>query len=100
MAVLTKASSHYSVLGVPASAPMEAVKKAYHAKAKELHPDRHPAATPEAREQVGERMKEVTAAYSCLSDPATRADYDNKLRRYVRCLLCLNSTFSHRDFYC
>ena len=61
----------YEVLGVPRDADERAVKKAFRALARELHPDvnRH---DPEAEE----KFKEAAEAYEVLSDADRRATYD------------------------
>jgi molecular chaperone DnaJ len=61
----------YEVLGVPRDADERAVKKAFRALARELHPDvnRH---DPEAEE----KFKEAAEAYEILSDAERRATYD------------------------
>ena len=48
----------YKVLGVPKDADQAAIKKAYRALAKDLHPDKNPGDA-----QVEARFKEVSAAY-------------------------------------
>ena len=63
-------SDHYEVLGVDRNATQDQIKKAYRKLARELHPDVNPA--PEAQE----RFKLVTHAYEVLSDPQSRAQYD------------------------
>ena len=60
----------YNVLGVMKSASGHDVKEAYRRLAFELHPDRN--RSPEAEQ----RFKEVSEAYSVLSDPEKRALYD------------------------
>jgi DnaJ-class molecular chaperone len=62
------ATDYYAVLGVPKDAGPDDIKKAYRKLARELHPDINPA--------EGDRMKEVTEAYSVLSDPEKRQRYD------------------------
>jgi molecular chaperone DnaJ len=61
----------YEVLGVPRDADERAIKKAFRALARELHPDvnRH---DPEAEE----KFKEAAEAYEILSDGERRATYD------------------------
>jgi len=61
----------YLVLGVPRSADADAIKKAYRALAKELHPDLNP-----GRDDVEQRFREVAAAYDLLGDADKRARFD------------------------
>ena len=61
----------YSVLGVPRGASAPDIKKAYRKLAKANHPDRH------ANDAKAlERFKEVSAAYTILSDEKERGRYD------------------------
>ncbi|MEM6824020.1 MAG: molecular chaperone DnaJ [Pseudomonadota bacterium] len=62
---------YYDVLGVGKSADPDAIKKAYRAKAKELHPDRNKD-NPDAESQ----FKEVNEAYDILKDADRKAAYD------------------------
>lgn len=61
----------YTVLGVSRSASDDEIKRAYRALAKELHPDRNP-----DDKKIGERFKEVSAAYHILGDKDLRGKFD------------------------
>ena len=62
---------YYEVLGVNRSASADEIKKAFRAKAKELHPDRNKD-DPSAEAQ----FKEVNEAYDVLKDADKKAAYD------------------------
>jgi DnaJ-class molecular chaperone len=61
----------YATLGVSRDASQDDIKRAYRKLAKQLHPDVNP-----DKPEVGERFKQVTAAYDILSDPERRGRYD------------------------
>ncbi|MEE6281835.1 DnaJ C-terminal domain-containing protein [Georgenia sunbinii] len=61
----------YAELGVPKDADAAAIKKAYRKLARDLHPDRNPDDT-----AAEGRFKSVGEAYSVLSDPEQRKQYD------------------------
>jgi molecular chaperone DnaJ len=63
-------SEYYDLLGVARDASEGDIKKAYRKLAMELHPDRNPEPSAEAR------FKEITEAYEVLRDPERRAAYD------------------------
>jgi transcription initiation factor TFIID TATA-box-binding protein len=68
----------YDLLGVGASATAKEIRKAFHAKAKELHPDKNPKlrAGGKRYEATMRRYRRVDAAYRVLSDIKTRERYD------------------------
>lgn len=61
----------YLVLGLGRTASAEDLKQAYRRLAKQYHPDLNP-----GRGDIEQRFKEVSAAYTLLSDPEKRARYD------------------------
>lgn len=72
---VTAASSLYEVLEISIGATSEEIKAAYRRRARSCHPD---AAAVGERKSADEFMR-VHAAYSVLSDPEKRAEYDRKL---------------------
>lgn len=62
---------YYDILGVAKDADAEEIKKSFRTLAKKFHPDRNP-----GNKQAEARYKEITEAYSVLSDPKKRAHYD------------------------
>ena len=72
-------TTFYEILGVDESASTSTIRTAFKEKAKEFHPDKHSNAGPEELARMEEKMKEVSAAHTCLSDPEKREDYDKKL---------------------
>ena len=61
----------YRVLGVDKKASQDEIKKAYRKLARENHPDRNP-----DDKGAEDRFKEIQGAYSILSDPEKRKQYD------------------------
>ncbi|MCX8030919.1 MAG: molecular chaperone DnaJ [Thermodesulfovibrionales bacterium] len=62
---------YYKTLGVSNNATQEEIKKAFRKLALQYHPDRNP-----NDKLAEEKFKEINEAYSCLSDPQKRANYD------------------------
>lgn len=61
--------NYYDVLGVNKSASKEEIKKAFHKLAHKFHPDKNTGDV--------DKFKEVSEAYSILSDDKKRAEYDS-----------------------
>src|SRR4029078_10146792 len=61
----------YAILGVPANASQEEIRRAFRDLAMKFHPDRNP------NDAVAEKKyTEISAAYAILGDEAQRAAYD------------------------
>ncbi|MEN2992911.1 MAG: J domain-containing protein [Bacteroidia bacterium] len=66
-----KFKDYYAILGVDRSASPEEIKRAYRRLARQYHPDANP-----GNKEAEERFKEIQEAYEVLSNPETRAKYD------------------------
>ena len=62
---------YYEVLGIDKSASEAEIKKAYHKKAKQYHPDLNP-----GDKEAEQKFKEANEAYEVLSDSTKKARYD------------------------
>jgi molecular chaperone DnaJ len=62
----------YGSIGVTSDASSSEIKKAYRKLAKDLHPDKNP-----GNAQAEQRFKEISEAYSVLSDDEQRKEYDS-----------------------
>lgn len=66
---------YYAVLGVPASATQDEIKKQYRKLAAKHHPDKNPNDA-----KAAERFKEISEAYQVLGDAQKRKQYDDMRR--------------------
>jgi curved DNA-binding protein len=62
---------YYKILGVPKSASVAEIKKAYRKLAMQYHPDRN-----KGDKAAEAKFKEISEAYAVLSDPEKRKQYD------------------------
>jgi len=70
---------YYSILGVNRNAETDEIKKAYRKLAMQFHPDKNP-----GNKEAEEKFKEIGEAYSVLSDPQKRRQYDQFGRAGMR----------------
>ena len=68
--------THYETLKVSSSATVDEIRKAYRRAALKLHPDRNP-----GDKDAERQFKEISAAYTVLTDLRKRRDYDIKILR-------------------
>ncbi len=74
---LSQRKDYYKILGVAKSASGDEIKKAFRKLALKHHPDRHSTAEPQVREAEEKIFKEISSAYSILSDPEKKSRYDS-----------------------
>lgn len=72
----TQTKDYYRALGVAENATADEIKKAYRRLAKQYHPDANP-----NDPTAAERFKEISEAYSVLSDEEKRKQYD-QMRKF------------------
>ena len=70
----------YAILGLDPEASLESIKLAYRRLAREAHPDRMTHLGSAAQAQASARMAELNQAYTVLSHPRQRREYDEQLR--------------------
>lgn len=73
-----KELGYYGVLEIDKSATKAEIKKAFYAKAKEFHPDRHFGMHEEMQEKINEIFLYISNAYNTLMDEKMRSRYDNQ----------------------
>lgn len=77
----TTTLSFYELLGISRSASCHEIKAAYRKLARTCHPD---VVSMKQKEVSANEFKKIHAAYSTLSDPDKRANYDRDLYGHVR----------------
>ncbi|KAG5359951.1 Chaperone protein [Yarrowia sp. C11] len=71
-------STHYSILGISVSASAAEIKTAFYQLSKVYHPDRVRNKSEEEQKMSRLKFEEVSMAYTVLSDPAQKRDYDQQ----------------------
>ncbi len=74
---MAKEKDLYEILGVSRDATDADIKSAYRKLAKQYHPDLHAGKSEAEKKQIEEKFKEINHAYSVLSDPQKKSNYDN-----------------------
>ncbi len=73
--------NYYAILDVPLDATREEITRTYRALMRLTHPDNF--TEPMARRKAEERAKLINAAYTVLSRPETRREYDQVMRHQL-----------------
>ena len=71
---MSSKKDYYEVLGLKKDATKDEIRKAYKKLAIKWHPDKNP----ENKKEAEEKFKEIAEAYSVLSDPDKKKEYDNR----------------------
>ena len=82
--VLTSGDTHYEVLGVPPSADVATLRRAYVSKARIYHPDFHIREDAVVREAAEARMRSLNGAWETLGQSTKREKYDRELKNTGR----------------
>lgn len=67
---------YYQTLEVDRGADEKAIKSAYRKLATQWHPDKHQSESEAQQKEAEERFKDISEAYSVLSDPERKSNYD------------------------
>ena len=70
---------YYKILGVSKDASDKELKKAYKKLSMKFHPDRNVGKSEAEQKEAEEKFKDINEAYSVLSDPKKKAEYDNPM---------------------
>lgn len=71
-----KKKDYYKILGIDKKATAEEIKKSYHKLSLKWHPDKWGGKTDKEKKEAEEKFKDISEAYSILSDENKRKQYD------------------------
>jgi TonB family protein len=76
--------NHYGILGIRPDATRDEIKDAWNFSVKAFHPDKFAGSSQRQQAIAHERTKAINEAYSVLSDPIKRANYDREYAAKAR----------------
>jgi len=77
--VAQPAADYYQILGVEPDADQATIRRAYHAAARQWHPDRQPADGPANSERAEREIRLVNEAWEVLGNKQARLEYDRRI---------------------
>jgi predicted Zn-dependent protease with MMP-like domain len=69
--------NYYEILGIHHTATLEEIRQAYRKLVKTWHPDRFVGEDEQIRQEAESRIRQITEAYSVLTNPTQRTEYDD-----------------------
>ncbi len=84
LCVWNRTMGHYKVLGIKSHATQDEIRDAYHAMARQFHPDKYPQCPADIRETLHSAFSCVSTAYATLIDPKKRKAYDATRTFHIR----------------
>lgn len=72
---------YYKILDIPKDADQKTIKKGFRTQTLKFHPDKYKGKDLSEKE-IETKMQEINEAYEVLSDPQSKADYDNRGRAH------------------
>lgn len=73
-------SSHYETLGIPSTASYNEIKTAFHAAARQYHPDKILTSPDVDKDATHNKFIHIQTAWEVLSNAALREEYDKQLK--------------------
>jgi curved DNA-binding protein CbpA len=86
---------YYAILGLDADASPDSIKGAYRRLARQYHPDVADISTEAQKASAEAKMAQLNEAYSVLSHPRSRREYDDRVR--LECVLASKTTRTVTD---
>lgn len=90
-------TNYYDILRVPRNADAKAIKASYLNLCKQYHPDSSDLNM--SKEDKVKHFQQINEAYSCLSKPETKSEYDRSINPYVHSSSASGATSGYANPY-